>query len=135
MPYYIMEHRDHSSEGAKEFWSPVYAFMQHTVHYRDFVVFNSYSSNHPSANFTSFFVATVHRPNGDRRTLYWKQGMERDGKAMAKLQTMGGPLRDGEELGKRQERDVAWVEFKVGPVKSVLEREFGFRFPSDYAGN
>ena len=100
----------------------------------DFRVLNTFQFASEHARFRTFFVATILRPDGERRTLQYLDGMEdpqHEGRHAAKLCTTTAVVE-----GKREdEKDVEWVEMRVGPVREVLEREFGMRFPSDYSGN
>lgn len=116
-------------------WSPVYAFVQQTVSYNDFAVYNHYNSTHPAATFVNFFVATQLRKDGTRLTLSFSEKAASGnanghaGKRMAKLAVSGGAVaKPGKEADLKQPRDVQYIEMKVGQIKEVLEREFGFRF-------
>jgi len=132
-PYWTVYRRNAASSGTT-YLSPVYSFALASVPFVDFRVLNTFQFASEHARFRTFFVATILRPDGERRTLQYLDGMEdpqHEGRHAAKLCTTTAVVE-----GKREdEKDVEWVEMRVGPVREVLEREFGMRFPSDYSGN
>lgn len=112
--------------------SPLYSFVLQSVAAVDFGVLNNYQYSSTNSRFRTMLVSTLLRPNGERRTLVYLDGMTDDrGEKAAKVYTTTAVVE-----GKREEEtDVEWVPMRVGPMKKVLERDFGMRFPSDYAGN
>ncbi|KAI5476695.1 hypothetical protein MNV49_007409 [Pseudohyphozyma bogoriensis] len=112
------------SDPSTGFWTPLYAFQLQTVLQPDFAVKNFFASHYEGAVFTNFFVATVlNKEDGSRTTLQYRVPGEKDGdgKTLAKLLTTGG-----KDSAKRNEPQ--WIEMKTGPLRQVLERDFGFLF-------
>ncbi|GAA5824164.1 hypothetical protein JCM11251_001549 [Rhodosporidiobolus azoricus] len=116
----------------RQYWSPVYTFHLQSVPFRDFITYNHFQSTHPGARFRTFFVATVQHQNGERSTLRWEERLkDEQGRKRARFSRTSRP-----EEGKREsEVDGRWVEMRVGPVREVLEKEFGMVFPEGYSGN
>lgn len=84
---------------------------------------NHYNETHPDAPFISFFVVSQLQPSGGRKTLaYGNAPADLDGVEgrKAKLYQKEGIL--GEET------NIEWIDFETGPMRRVLEKEFGFVF-------
>ncbi|KPV75533.1 uncharacterized protein RHOBADRAFT_44040 [Rhodotorula graminis WP1] len=132
-PYWTVYRRNTASSGST-YLSPVYSFALASVPFVDFRVLNTFQFASEHARFRTFLVATILRPDGERRTLQYLDGMEdpqHEGRRAAKLYTTTAVVE-----GKREdEKEVEWVEMRVGAVREALEREFGMRFPSSYSGN
>lgn len=112
------------------YWSPLYHFVPFSVSLIDFSLYHHYSASHERAAFTAFLLLTKLIPGtgGARRSMMY--GAKDDALALstgrprrAKVHTTGGI--DGVGGG---DRDVEYVEMKVGPMKEYLEREWGFVF-------
>ncbi|GAA6048239.1 hypothetical protein JCM3770_006498 [Rhodotorula araucariae] len=130
-PYWTVYRRNASATGST-YLSPVYSFALQSVPFVDFRVLNTFQFASEHARFRTFFVSTRLRKNGERRTLQYMDGMtDPQGRRAAKLYTTTAVV----EGQREEEKDVEWVEMRVGPVKRVLEAEYGMLFPEDYAGN
>ncbi|KAK4053802.1 hypothetical protein OIV83_001458 [Microbotryomycetes sp. JL201] len=114
---------------AGEYFTPCVHFTLQTISPDDIKMSTYYNETHPDAPFVNFFVVSRLLPSGARRTLSFgpppidmREGNEAEAaqKHMAKLYTKDGIKGD--------ETDVEWVAFKVGAMRAVLAREFGFRF-------
>ncbi|KAM0787809.1 hypothetical protein ACM66B_003863 [Microbotryomycetes sp. NB124-2] len=138
-PTWIVSHLEYPRQGAgnpgsQPYWSPVYAFVQQTVSYNDFVVYNHYNSTFPAATFVNFLVVTQLQENGERLTLSFSDktadlsSSNGTTKRVAKLSRTGGVAEPGQEASLREQRDIEWVEMSVGAIKKVLGDKFGFRF-------
>ncbi|KAK4058845.1 hypothetical protein OIO90_000291 [Microbotryomycetes sp. JL221] len=112
-----------------EFWTPCVHFTLQTISPDDILMSTHYNETHPKAPFVNFFVVSLLLPSGARRTLSYgpppidmQEGNEEEaaGRRMAKLYTKNGI--------KGEEFDVDWIPFKVGPMKTTLQREYGFKF-------
>ncbi|KAM0792301.1 hypothetical protein ACM66B_004989 [Microbotryomycetes sp. NB124-2] len=112
-----------------EYFTPCVHFTLQTISPDDIKMSTYYNETHPDAPFVNFFVVSRLLSSGARRTLSFgpppidmREGNEAEAakKQMAKLYTKDGIK--GDEL------DVEWVPFKVGPIRDVLAREFGFKF-------
>lgn len=132
MPPYWTVWRRNTSESGSSYMSPVYSFALQSVAFVDFKVLNNFQFSSLEARFRTFLVATNLHKNGERRTLQFDDSSkDPQGRRAAKLYTTTAVV----EGQREQEKDVEWIEMRVGPVKRVLERDFGMLFPSDYAGN
>ncbi|GJN89304.1 hypothetical protein Rhopal_002284-T1 [Rhodotorula paludigena] len=130
-PYWTVWRRNTSASGSS-YMSPVYSFALQSVAFVDFKVLNNFQFSSLEARFRTFLVATNLHNNGERRTLQFDDSSkDPQGRRAAKLYTTTAVV----EGQREQEKDVEWIEMRVGPVKRVLERDFGMLFPSDYAGN
>ncbi|KAL8277288.1 hypothetical protein RQP46_010357 [Phenoliferia psychrophenolica] len=112
------------STGRPKFWTPYYTFLLQLVTYPDFVVLNHYNSTYPSALFKTFFVCTKLHEDGSRTTLYYKNPVDAKGgdgssEGCAKLQRT--------TLAGAEVREES-VPMRIGPIRAVLEEDFGFVF-------
>lgn len=130
-PYWTVWRRAARADGSS-YMSPLYSFVLQSVAAVDFAVLNNYQYSSTNSRFRTMLVSTILRSNGERRTLVYLDGMTDDeGKKAAKVYTMTAV-----EEGKREEeKEIEWVPMRVGPMRRVLERDFGMRFPAEYAGN
>ncbi|KAI5481642.1 arylamine N-acetyltransferase [Pseudohyphozyma bogoriensis] len=109
-------------------WSPLYHFTVQTLDPSDITMQNFYNECHPAAPFLSFFVVSVLLPSGARRTLSY-------GNPPADMNTGGATTtkRQAKLYSKEgihgQEFDVEFIDFEIHPIRDVLAREFGFKFP------
>lgn len=108
-------------------WTPCIHFTLTTLCPADILMANYFNQHAPTAPFVNFFVVSILLKTGARRTISFgappvdmNVGGAQGTKLQAKLYTKEG-IR-GEEF------DVEWVDFETGPVRAVLEREFGFKF-------
>ncbi|KAL8283224.1 hypothetical protein RQP46_006002 [Phenoliferia psychrophenolica] len=108
-------------------WTPCIHFTLTTLSPSDILMASYYNEHAPDAPFKNFFVVSVLLQSGARRTISFGNppvDMDTKGaqatKRQAKLYSKEG-IR-GEEF------DVEWVDFETGPVRAVLERDFGFKF-------
>lgn len=90
----------------------------------DFALYHHFSASHALASFTAFWLITKVMPGtkGARRSIMYadKEGSPR----RAKVYTTGGEESEGSQEG----RDVEWVDMETGPMKALLEKQFGFVF-------
>ncbi|SCV69018.1 BQ2448_2038 [Microbotryum intermedium] len=107
------------------YWSPCVHFTLESILPSDVAMAEYFNSHAPTAPFMIFFVVSILLPSGARKTLSYgappidlKDG--EDNLIKAKLYTKEGI--------KGEEEDVQFVPFETGPMREVLEREFGFRF-------
>lgn len=109
-----------SPSSPKPFWKPLLTFPLISTPAMDNAVRNHYISSHPASSFRALFLATRLREDGSRATFTFsgKTRQERVGERRGKLQRTKV---EGEKVEE-------WVEMKIGPVREVLEREFGFAF-------
>lgn len=121
--HYILSRLAFATPTSRPYWTPLYTFPLLNAAAPDFVVYNHYNSTHPSAAFTRFLVCSKVLEGGKRRSIYYKEGMRKEGEVgeWAKLVTVGGGLA-------KEEESVEWVRMRVGDLKEVLEREFGMVF-------
>ena len=107
---------------------------------------NYYNEKHPQAPFVNFFVCSLLLPSGARKTLAYGSPpidmVSEEGeplKVEEKLQAVrlhSFSLPRCTDIGSRaetlhearRETDVKFVDFQVGPIREVLEKEFGFKF-------
>lgn len=109
------------------YWSPHLHFLPISVPSLDIELYSHFSATHEHAHFTAFWMVAreLKGTGGARRSMMYREREGPEGeKKMAKVYTTGGD--EGE--GRREGRDIEWVEMKVGPVKAYLEEKFGFRF-------
>ncbi|SCZ96599.1 BZ3500_MvSof-1268-A1-R1_Chr4-4g07465 [Microbotryum saponariae] len=107
------------------YWSPCVHFTLESILPSDVIMAEYYNSHAPAAPFMVFFVVSILLPTGARKTLSYgappidlKDGD--DNLIKAKLYTKDGV--------KGEEENVEFIPFETGPIRKVLEREFGFRF-------
>ncbi|KDE07004.1 hypothetical protein MVLG_02740 [Microbotryum lychnidis-dioicae p1A1 Lamole] len=107
------------------FWSPCVHFTLESILPSDVIMAEYYNSHASAATFMIFFVVSILLPTGARKTLSYgappidlKDGD--DNLIKAKLYTKEGI--------KGEEENVEFIPFETGPIRKVLEREFGFRF-------
>jgi len=113
-------------------WIPQYAFQLLSTAHRDVLAMNHYQSTCPDATFYKFFVATILHSNGERTTLTYHGGsVDEKGEKAAKLTRSRMITESKNDEVLRTE----YVKATTGAVRTVLEKEFGMIFPSNYAGN
>ncbi|BGP13934.1 hypothetical protein JCM10213v2_001872 [Rhodosporidiobolus nylandii] len=120
---YRIEDPAKADEG-EGYWTPCF-HLAGTTTPSDQLVAEFWSSNAPDAPWVNAFVASRLLENGGRRTLSHgipaiEQGAPQDGRKWAKLYSKDGI--------KGAPYDEEWVPFETGPIRAVLERDFGFRF-------
>lgn len=93
----------------------------------DIVMGDFYNSRHPSAPWASIFLVSILLENGARRTLcHGIPAIDQhapphpEGKKLAKLYSKEGI--------KGPEYDIEWIPFETSTIRSVLVRDFNFRF-------
>ncbi|SGZ22170.1 BQ5605_C022g09441 [Microbotryum silenes-dioicae] len=107
------------------FWSPCVHFTLESILPSDVIMAEYYNSHASAATFMIFFVVSILLPTGARKTLsYGAPPIDLkdsdDNLIKAKLYTKEGI--------KGEEENVEFIPFETGPIRKVLEREFGFRF-------
>lgn len=121
-------------DSAVGYWTPLFHFHLLSVNAIDFSLYHHYSSSHPAAAFTAFFLVTKLLPGtgGARRSLMYsgKPGANREREGFAKIHTTGGLAAEGRE-GKGADRDVGWIKMHTVSMRKHLVEEFGFKFPEE----